>query len=200
MEQSQQYPQEVSALFYIRTTRSHPPIPEQLSAEAKDFLLKCFHKEPDLTPSASDLLLHPFIICEYHESHSISRGSVRDSCNWMSTDGTNSRNFFGFYPRINVYRPKGFTASVVDKQKELLVNKVVREKTNSIDEMRRILKSLNHYEALGFNRHKKIDATVLKKEYRKKAMLVHPDKIWAIPCQASHLRSFNVHTRFLLTL
>lgn len=93
MEQSQQYPQEVSALFYIRTTRSHPPIPEQLSAEAKDFLLKCFHKEPDLTPSASDLLLHPFIICEYHESHSISHGSVRDSCNRMATDGTNSRNF-----------------------------------------------------------------------------------------------------------
>ncbi|KAI5400936.1 Mitogen-activated protein kinase kinase kinase 3, variant 2 [Lathyrus oleraceus] len=54
---SQQYPQEVSALFYIGTTRSHPPIPEHLSAEAKDFLLKCFHKEPDLRPSASDLLL-----------------------------------------------------------------------------------------------------------------------------------------------
>ncbi|CAL5187200.1 unnamed protein product [Lathyrus oleraceus] len=73
-------------------------------------------------------------------------------------------------------KPPAVTASVVDKQKELLVNKVVREQTNSIDEMRRILKSLNHYEALGFNRHKKIDAAVLKKEYRKKAMLVHPDK------------------------
>ncbi|KAI5414709.1 Bifunctional aspartokinase/homoserine dehydrogenase 1 [Lathyrus oleraceus] len=77
------------------------------------------------------------------------------------------------YPRS---RKIAVTASVVDKQKELLVNKVVREQTNSIDEMRRILKSLNHYEALGFNRHKKIDAAVLKKEYRKKAMLVHPDK------------------------
>ncbi|CAL5209735.1 unnamed protein product [Lathyrus oleraceus] len=90
---SQQYPQEVSALFYIGTTRSHPPIPEHLSAEAKDFLLKCFHKEPDLRPSASDLLLHPFITCEYQESHSISRSSVRDSCNRIATDGMNSRNF-----------------------------------------------------------------------------------------------------------
>lgn len=54
---SQQYPQEVSALFYIGTTRDHPPIPEHLSTEAKDFLLKCFHKEPNLRPSASDLLL-----------------------------------------------------------------------------------------------------------------------------------------------
>ncbi|CAJ1977251.1 unnamed protein product [Sphenostylis stenocarpa] len=53
---SQQYPQEVSAIFYIGTTKSHPPIPEHLSPEAKDFLLKCFHKEPDLRPSASELL------------------------------------------------------------------------------------------------------------------------------------------------
>ncbi|WJX68154.1 hypothetical protein P8452_52550 [Trifolium repens] len=73
-------------------------------------------------------------------------------------------------------KPPAVTTSVVDKQKELLVNKVVKEETNSIDEMKRILKSLNHYEALGFIRHKKIDAAILKKEYRKKAMLVHPDK------------------------
>ncbi|XP_019425625.1 PREDICTED: uncharacterized protein LOC109334352 isoform X2 [Lupinus angustifolius] len=68
------------------------------------------------------------------------------------------------------------TAPVVDKQKELSADKVVIEQASSIDEMRRILKSLDHYEALGFARHKKIDAGVLKKEYRKKAMLVHPDK------------------------
>ena len=40
--------------------------------------------------------------------------------------------------------------------------------SSSADEMRRILKSLNHYEALGFSRHKKIDDAVLKREYRKK--------------------------------
>ncbi|KEH43905.1 MAP kinase kinase kinase [Medicago truncatula] len=90
---SQQYPQEVSALFYIGTTRDHPPIPEHLSTEAKDFLLKCFHKEPNLRPSASDLLLHPFITCEYRESRSISRSSIRDSCNQMVPNGLNTRNF-----------------------------------------------------------------------------------------------------------
>ncbi|KAL5159825.1 DnaJ subfamily C member 14 [Glycine soja] len=74
------------------------------------------------------------------------------------------------------------TTAVVDNKKELSVNKVVKEQitttttTSSVDEMKRILKSLNHYDALGFSRHKKIDAAVLKKEYRKKAMLVHPDK------------------------
>ena len=64
------------------------------------------------------------------------------------------------------------TASVVDNRKELSTNKVVREQTtSSLDEMRRILKSLDHYEALGFTRHKKIDAVVLKKEYRKKVFV-----------------------------
>ncbi|KVI11119.1 Protein kinase, ATP binding site-containing protein [Cynara cardunculus var. scolymus] len=57
---SQQY-QEVAALFYIGTTKSHPPIPEHLSLEAQDLLLKCLHKEPELRPSASDLLQHPFV-------------------------------------------------------------------------------------------------------------------------------------------
>ncbi|CAA7397833.1 unnamed protein product [Spirodela intermedia] len=37
---SQQY-QEVAVLYHIGTTKSHPPIPEHLSPEAKDFLLKC---------------------------------------------------------------------------------------------------------------------------------------------------------------
>ncbi|KAK9054791.1 hypothetical protein SSX86_025870 [Deinandra increscens subsp. villosa] len=57
---SQHY-QEVAALFYIGTTKSHPPIPDQLSFEAQDLLLKCLHKEPKLRPSASDLLQHPFV-------------------------------------------------------------------------------------------------------------------------------------------
>ncbi|XP_020209854.1 mitogen-activated protein kinase kinase kinase NPK1 isoform X1 [Cajanus cajan] len=90
---SQQYPLEVSALFYIGSTKSHPPIPEHLSAEAKDFLLKCFHKEPNLRPSASELLQHPFITCDYHGSHSILRSSIRDSSHKMATYGMNCRNF-----------------------------------------------------------------------------------------------------------
>ncbi|KAL0388635.1 UNVERIFIED_CONTAM: Mitogen-activated protein kinase kinase kinase NPK1 [Sesamum radiatum] len=52
---SQQY-QEVAALFYVGTTKSHPPIPDHLSVEAKDFLLKCLQKEPDLRATASELL------------------------------------------------------------------------------------------------------------------------------------------------
>ncbi|CAI9118555.1 OLC1v1020142C2 [Oldenlandia corymbosa var. corymbosa] len=75
---SQQY-QEVAALFHIGTTKSHPPIPEQLSAEAKDFLLKCLHKEPHLRPSASELLQHPFVTGECEGTHAASRPSVANS-------------------------------------------------------------------------------------------------------------------------
>ncbi|KAK4482890.1 hypothetical protein RD792_010063 [Penstemon davidsonii] len=52
---SQQY-QEVAALFHVGTTKSHPPIPDHLSVEAKDFLLKCLQKEPHLRATASELL------------------------------------------------------------------------------------------------------------------------------------------------
>ncbi|XP_022999346.1 mitogen-activated protein kinase kinase kinase NPK1-like isoform X2 [Cucurbita maxima] len=72
---SQQY-QEVAALFHIGTTKSHPPIPEQLSVEAKDFLLKCLQKEPNLRPAASELLKHPFVTGEEVESQIVSR----DAC------------------------------------------------------------------------------------------------------------------------
>jgi serine/threonine protein kinase len=61
---SQQF-QEVVALFRIGTTKSHPPIPEHVSHQGKDFLLKCLQREPTLSPSATELLKHPFVLtCE----------------------------------------------------------------------------------------------------------------------------------------
>ncbi|XP_078439481.1 mitogen-activated protein kinase kinase kinase NPK1-like [Wolffia australiana] len=68
---SQQY-QEVAVLYHIGTTKSHPPIPEHLSPEAKDFLLKCLQKEPNLRATASDLLRHPFVTGDGHPTDSSS--------------------------------------------------------------------------------------------------------------------------------
>ncbi|KAI5083525.1 hypothetical protein GOP47_0003268 [Adiantum capillus-veneris] len=64
---SQQF-QEVAALFHIGTTKSHPPIPEHLSHDAQDFLLKCLKKEPHLRPTATELLQHPFANPEAYPS------------------------------------------------------------------------------------------------------------------------------------
>ncbi|XP_048429792.1 uncharacterized protein LOC103936190 [Pyrus x bretschneideri] len=68
------------------------------------------------------------------------------------------------------------TSAVINEKEESFPIKVVKEEISSADEMKKILDSNDHYEALGFPRHKKVDAAILKKEYRKKAMLVHPDK------------------------
>lgn len=38
-----------------------PPLPEKISAELRDFLTKCFQKEPELRINASDLLKHPWL-------------------------------------------------------------------------------------------------------------------------------------------
>lgn len=72
---SQQF-QEVAALFHIGTTKSHPPIPDHLSPEAKDFLLKCLKKEPNLRPTATELLQHPFVVGNYRDPHPLVRSSA----------------------------------------------------------------------------------------------------------------------------
>uniref|UniRef100_A0A0D6R025 J domain-containing protein n=2 Tax=Araucaria cunninghamii TaxID=56994 RepID=A0A0D6R025_ARACU len=46
----------------------------------------------------------------------------------------------------------------------------------SAEEVIRLMDSPDHYAVLGFSRYENIDIAVLKREYRKKAMLVHPDK------------------------
>ncbi|CAM8993274.1 unnamed protein product [Rhodiola kirilowii] len=78
---SEQY-QEVAALFHIGTTKSHPPIPEHLSSEAKDFLLRCLQKEPHLRASAADLLQHPFVTAECQDN--------RIASSYISGDNTRS--------------------------------------------------------------------------------------------------------------
>ncbi|XP_041022308.1 mitogen-activated protein kinase kinase kinase NPK1-like isoform X3 [Juglans microcarpa x Juglans regia] len=75
---SQQY-QEVAALFYIGKTKSHPPIPEHLSVEAKDFLLKCLQQEPNLRPSASELLQHPFVTGDQVKSQPLHTSVMENS-------------------------------------------------------------------------------------------------------------------------
>ncbi|WCJ32390.1 Chaperone DnaJ-domain superfamily protein [Euphorbia peplus] len=82
------------------------------------------------------------------------------------------------------------TSSIDSKPNESSHVKIVKE-TSSNDEMRRILNSLDHYEALGFPRHKRIDTASLKKEYRKKAMLVHPDKNMGNPMASESFKKLQ---------
>lgn len=87
--------------------------------------------------------------------------------------------------------PPTITTSVLKNQKEASPSHLFREDKNSLIEMRRILSSADHYEALGFPCHKKIDAAILKKEYRKKAMLVHPDKNMGSPLASESFKKLQ---------
>lgn len=51
----------VAALFHIATSREPPALPQHLSPLAQDFLRLCMNPEPELRPSALELLKHPFV-------------------------------------------------------------------------------------------------------------------------------------------
>eukprot|EP00250_Pteridium_aquilinum_P005821 c15855_g1_i1 orf=395-2476(+) len=119
---SQQF-QEVAALFHIGTTKSHPPIPEHLSHEAKDFLLKCLKKEPHLRPTATELLQHPFANPEEYPitvsastqiPHGIRASQASESSKRRHLDAgsrlnpveeTSARRSLAFFPNIRASKP-----------------------------------------------------------------------------------------------
>ena len=53
--------QPMHALFCI-VNDEHPPLPETASAAARDFLMQCFQKDPNLRVSARKLLKHAWIV------------------------------------------------------------------------------------------------------------------------------------------
>ncbi|XP_020205525.1 mitogen-activated protein kinase kinase kinase 17 [Cajanus cajan] len=65
-----------SLLIRIGVGDELPKIPEELSQEGKDFLGKCFVKDPKKRWSAEMLLNHPFIAHQY--DHTVSLDKVKD--------------------------------------------------------------------------------------------------------------------------
>lgn len=51
----------VAAMYHIVSGTTHPDFPADLSVEARDFLTRCFERDPSKRISASKLLRHPFI-------------------------------------------------------------------------------------------------------------------------------------------
>ncbi|XP_052707812.1 mitogen-activated protein kinase kinase kinase 15-like isoform X3 [Crassostrea angulata] len=51
-----------AAMFKVGFYKMHPEIPDTMSENAKDFLLKTFEPKPELRARAEDLLKHPFIV------------------------------------------------------------------------------------------------------------------------------------------
>lgn len=64
----------------------------------------------------------------------------------------------------------------VPKHEESPTSKSVEEAPSIGEEVLRIKSSSDYYETLGLSRYENIDFAVLKRMYKKKAILVHPDK------------------------
>lgn len=52
----------ISAIYKIGKTKLAPPIPDDVSDEAKDFLKQCFTTDSEIRPTAEKLLEHPFMV------------------------------------------------------------------------------------------------------------------------------------------
>ncbi len=91
---------QVSALFHIASDPSPPPFPDMMNEQARDFLLKCFHRDSKERPNASKLLQHPFI-----------RGS------------TPARRHLNTATRINSNSNSGNNSDRVNSPKRVVVDK-----------------------------------------------------------------------------
>ncbi|KAI4311065.1 hypothetical protein MLD38_036001 [Melastoma candidum] len=72
--------------------------------------------------------------------------------------------------------PQTNTGSPQDRSSGTPSTSGANSEATAEDEVIRLLNCSDHYSALGLNRYGNVDALLLKKEYRRKAMLVHPDK------------------------
>lgn len=70
----------------------------------------------------------------------------------------------------------GTTSLQGDRSQGVPSTSGIDSEMTSEDEVVRLLNCSDHYSALGLSRFGDIDVSVIKREYRKKAMLVHPDK------------------------
>ncbi|KAG6431340.1 hypothetical protein SASPL_109419 [Salvia splendens] len=81
-----------------------------------------------------------------------------------------------FHPNESVPTDNGSGGHRADRTPGMPSTSGSDSEMTSEDEVVRLLNCADHYAALGLSRFENIDASVIKREYRKKAMLVHPDK------------------------
>ncbi|KAG0467138.1 hypothetical protein HPP92_018718 [Vanilla planifolia] len=90
------------AAAMFKVLHKDPTIPEALSSEGKDFLQRCFHRNPAERPTATMLLDHPFI---RNSNHYNLHGSIQA--------------FAGIKLNENVYSPRDKHGSKVTLQLSL---------------------------------------------------------------------------------
>lgn len=82
-----EFEEQVSAMFTIATSDKLPQIPNNLSAEAKDFLTLCFNRNSEERPSAVELLKHRWMQKPGDDTYD------NDSSETTRTSESNSLNY-----------------------------------------------------------------------------------------------------------
>ncbi|CAI5466588.1 unnamed protein product [Closterium sp. Yama58-4] len=84
----------MSVLYKLGCSVEVPEFPARISAQGRDFLLKCLDRDPDGRSSAEDLLQHPFIRVASGESDV----ALTDQLTCSHDTGTDDFNFFTSTP------------------------------------------------------------------------------------------------------
>ncbi|XVF28172.1 hypothetical protein REPUB_Repub15cG0006000 [Reevesia pubescens] len=100
--------------------------------------------------------------------------------NEVSPDGNlhlkQKKGVWGCFQNVHASFSENATGISADRGPGVVSTSGVDTEITSEDEVVRLLNCGDYYSALGFSRYQNVDVNVLKREYRKKAMLVHPDK------------------------
>jgi serine/threonine protein kinase len=74
----------MTTLFRI-VEDDRPPLPENISPELRDFLIKCFCKEPEDRPTARELLLSPWLRDAIANLHKVISDTPNQICHLFLT-------------------------------------------------------------------------------------------------------------------
>ncbi|XVF66067.1 hypothetical protein PTKIN_Ptkin10aG0004400 [Pterospermum kingtungense] len=109
---------------------------------------------------------------------------LKKNINQQARPNGNSEQMDGMYRQPDFFNDEAVHGSLSENVPGLSADhgpgvastRRVDTEITSEDEVARLLSCTDHYSALCLSRYQDVDVNALKREYRKKAMLVHPDK------------------------
>ena len=157
----------MAAMFRI-VTDDCPPIPTDISDFLRDFLLKCFTKDPLKRPNAKDLLLHPWITTP---NKKLVKKFINENnngiipINIINEWKNNYRNILGSNNSSQTNRTvsQNITEDLTQKTNSI-INK--KESNNNITKQKKIFKNKKEEEKF-INTKKKLKNSEIKEQYLK---------------------------------
>lgn len=108
-----------SVLYYLANLNTMPPIPQNVSAELKDFLKCCLKIDPKQRRNVYELLRHPFITGDImvEENNNFNCNNVKYG---NINENLNLNNFAS--GDVNMFKGYGFSGFTANREIELIEN------------------------------------------------------------------------------